>query len=59
VQGTVLILAYDVIAATWHGKERARLEALGKIPAFADGPIATIAAIYDLMLVTANSSDFQ
>ncbi len=53
------ILPYDANAARWHAAERARLTALGKTPAFADGQIAAIAAVNDLTLVTFNTQDFE
>jgi tRNA(fMet)-specific endonuclease VapC len=53
------ILAYDDVAATWHGEERARLEDAGKTPPFVDGQIAAIAVCHDLTLVTANAKDFS
>ncbi len=52
------ILPYDDVAADWHGRERARLEALGKPAPFVDGQIAAIAQVNDLVLVTANTPDF-
>jgi tRNA(fMet)-specific endonuclease VapC len=52
------VLPYDADAATWHGTERARLEALGKRAPFVDGQIAAIAVVNDLSLVTANPKDF-
>jgi tRNA(fMet)-specific endonuclease VapC len=52
------ILEYDTKAADWHASERARLIAIGQPPAFADGQIAAIAAVNDLILVTRNVSDF-
>ncbi len=52
------ILPYDEAAADWHAAERARLEALGKTPAFVDGQIAAVAQIRGLVLVTRNVSDF-
>lgn len=58
VRESFLILPYDELAADWHGRERARLEALGKAAPFVDGQIAAIAQVNDLVLVTANSSDF-
>ena len=39
------VLPYDNAAALWHCEQRARLEAPGLRPAFADGQIAAIAAI--------------
>ncbi|NOX61986.1 MAG: type II toxin-antitoxin system VapC family toxin [Chloroflexi bacterium] len=58
VAPTVPILAYDDAAARWHAKERARLVAQGRTPPYVDGQIAAIAAVNDLILVTANVSDF-
>lgn len=52
------ILPYDEAAATWHGRERARLEALGQPAPFVDGQIAAIAHAHQLVLVTANIKDF-
>ncbi|MCA1834000.1 MAG: type II toxin-antitoxin system VapC family toxin, partial [Actinobacteria bacterium] len=52
------ILAYDEMAATWHGQERARLEKLGITTPFIDGQIGAIARMNELVLVTANSKDF-
>jgi hypothetical protein len=45
ILGALPILPYDERAAAWHGRERARLEALGKTPSFADGQIAAIAVV--------------
>lgn len=59
IRDRIPILPYDLRAATWHGRERARLEALGRRPAFVDGQIASIAATHDLVLVTANLRDFS
>ena len=53
------VLAYDQIAATWHARERVRLERGGKTPAFVDGQIAAIAFSHDLTLVTANTRHFE
>jgi tRNA(fMet)-specific endonuclease VapC len=55
---TIPILAYDLHAAKWHAAERARLERIGRKPPFADGQIAAVAAANQLLLVTANASDF-
>lgn len=52
------ILPYDEVAATWHGRERARLEALGRPAPYVDGQIAAIAHVNELVLVTANPRDF-
>jgi len=56
---TYTIFPYDVQAADWHGRERARLALAGRPPPFADGFIAAIAAVNDLTLVTANLKDFH
>ncbi len=50
---------YDDVAATWHAGERARLERAGKPRPFADGQIAAIAAVNELVLVTRNVKDFK
>jgi tRNA(fMet)-specific endonuclease VapC len=52
------ILPYTDEAATWHATERTRLTAIGQSPAFADGQIAAIAHVNNLILVTNNVSDF-
>lgn len=52
------VLPYDRQAALWHGEQRARLEAKGVRPAFADGQIAAIATTQELVLVTRNTRDF-
>ncbi len=56
---TVPILPYDIRAADWHAQERARLMGQGRTPPFVDGQIAAIAKTNDLILVTANESDFS
>ena len=48
----------DEAAATWHGAERARLEALGRPAPFVDGQIAAIAKVHGLVLATTNDKDF-
>jgi len=53
------ILAYDEAAATWHGKESARLILHGKTAPFIDGQIAAIARTNNLILVTRNIADFR
>ena len=58
VAATLPVLHYDQHAASWHATHRARLAAAGKTPSFADGQIASIAAVHDLVLVTANTADF-
>jgi len=52
-------LPYDEAAATWHGEERARLEALGRPGPFVDGQIAAVAHVHGLVLVTTNETDFD
>lgn len=52
------ILPYDETAATWHGHERARLDALGQPAPYVDGQIAAIARINGLSVVTTNTKDF-
>jgi tRNA(fMet)-specific endonuclease VapC len=52
-------LPYDEAAATWHGEERARLEAIGRPAPFVDGQIAAIAHVHGLVLVTTNETDFR
>ena len=59
VQASFPILPYDEAAATWHGEERARLEALGRPAPFVDGQIGAIAYVHGLVLVTTNARDFD
>lgn len=59
VLATMPILDYDRAAAEWHANERARLEARGDMPPFADGQIAAIARVHELILVTLNDADFK
>jgi tRNA(fMet)-specific endonuclease VapC len=58
VQVSFTILPYDEVAATWHGRERARLEGIGRPAPYVDGEIAAIAHANGLVLVTANTRDF-
>lgn len=58
VGATIPVLPYDEAAARWHGRERARLAALGRTPSFADGQIAAIAHTHQLILVTFNTADY-
>jgi tRNA(fMet)-specific endonuclease VapC len=58
-RSTLPILPYDGRAAEWHASQRARLERLGRTPAFVDGQIAAIARTNGLVLVTSNTSDFE
>lgn len=53
------VLDYGRAAAEWHAGERTRLEAAGRTPPFIDGQIAAIASVHDLVLVTANKTDFR
>jgi tRNA(fMet)-specific endonuclease VapC len=52
-------LPYDEAAATWHGEERARLDASGRPATFVDGQIAAIAHVHGLVVVTTNETDFS
>lgn len=56
---TMPILDYDRAAAEWHAHERAHLVAQGETPPFADGQIAAIARVHELILVTFNVADFK
>ncbi len=58
VYRNIPILPYDEHAAKWHARIRARLIAKGQTPPFADGQIAAIAKVNDLILVTNNTADF-
>ena len=53
------VLPYDGKAALWHGEQRARLDARGLRPQFADGQIAAIAATQALVVVARNTADFE
>ena len=57
--GGLIILPYDQLTAEWYAKQRAVLKVKGKIPAYADGEIAAIAAVNNLTLVTRNTDDFS
>jgi tRNA(fMet)-specific endonuclease VapC len=59
IQPSIPILPYNETAALWHAQERSRLTEQGKTPSFVDGQIASIAVIYNLVLVTHNVKDFQ
>jgi tRNA(fMet)-specific endonuclease VapC len=59
VRSALPILPYDQEAAAWHARERARLSKRGRPPSAADGQIAAIASVNDLILVTANVKDFR
>jgi tRNA(fMet)-specific endonuclease VapC len=58
IAGRFSVLPYDRPAASWHARERARLAAAGRTPAFADGQVAAVAVTHDLRLVTRNVTDF-
>jgi tRNA(fMet)-specific endonuclease VapC len=45
-------------AASWHAKERARLESMGRPALFADVQIAVIASATSFILATVNEKDF-
>jgi tRNA(fMet)-specific endonuclease VapC len=59
VRSALPILPYDEEAAAWHARERARLAKRGRPPSAADGQIAAIARVNDLVVVTANLKDFR
>jgi len=59
VAPSIPILPYDTRAAGWHAAERARLTGMGRTPPFADGQIAAVASVNDLVLVTANLTDYE
>ncbi|MGA7353834.1 MAG: type II toxin-antitoxin system VapC family toxin [Candidatus Cybelea sp.] len=59
VAATLPILPYDADAASWHGRERARLATQGRAVPFVDGQIAAIAVVNDLTLVTRNARDYS
>lgn len=59
VAPSIPVLPYDAAAARWHAAERARLRAAGSPKPFADGQIAAVARIHDLIVVTRNISDFK
>jgi tRNA(fMet)-specific endonuclease VapC len=59
VAASMPILPYDLAAADWHARERARLMSLGKTPPFVDGQIISVANANDLILVTLNPADFS
>lgn len=59
VRTALPILPYDEEAATLHAQERVRLARRGSTPSAADGQIAAIALVNELVLVTANVRDFR
>jgi tRNA(fMet)-specific endonuclease VapC len=58
VEVSMPILSYDTQAAYWHATERARLTNLGLPPPFADGQVAAVAVVNQLVLVTNNGADY-
>lgn len=59
VARTMPILPYDTKAAEWYAAERARLTNIGTPTPFADGQIAAVAAVNNLILVTNNVTDYS
>lgn len=59
VMANIPMYSYNEDAAKWHACERARLQSIGKTPPFADGQIASIAYVNNLILVTRNITDFD
>lgn len=59
IHETMPLLDYDVRAAEWHARQRARLMQAGRTPPFVDGQIAAIAVANRLTLVTNNRRDFE
>ncbi len=59
VRSALPILPYDEEAATWHASERSRLAKRGRPPSAADGQVAAIARVNQLVVVTANMKDFR
>ena len=53
------VIPFDRAAAKWLGTEQARLEKIGKTPAYVDSEIASIAVTQGLTLVTRNTKDFE
>lgn len=54
----LIILPFEQAAAEWFVQERARLKSTGQTCAYADGELAAIAAVNNLILVSRNTSDF-
>jgi len=59
VAKSIPVLPYDAAAAEWHAAERARLQGKGRVTSFADGQIAAVAKVNDLVVVTKNIADFE
>lgn len=53
------IISYDEAAAVWFAEQRAALTISGRTPSYADGQIAAIASVNNLILVTRNIHDYQ
>ncbi len=58
-ESSMPFLAYDTHAAEWHAHERARLQSIGRPMPFRDSQIGAIARARNLILVTANTKDFE
>jgi len=52
------LLPYDTATVEWFARERGRLVAIGKTPAYADGQIAAVAQVNNLIVVTNNVKDY-
>jgi len=52
-------LALSTTLSHYHAVERSRLVTIGKTPPFADGQIAAIARVNDLILVINNTLDYK
>jgi tRNA(fMet)-specific endonuclease VapC len=58
-RGGLPVLPYEKSAGKWLARERARLAKRGVLTQYADGEIAAVAAINQLVLVTRNVVDFE
>ena len=56
---TCAIVWHDGESASWHAQERGRLGRRGRSTSAADGQIAAITRVNELVLVTANVRDFR
>jgi tRNA(fMet)-specific endonuclease VapC len=52
-------LPYDRPAAVWHASARAAAEARGRGTSFADGQVAAVAAVNELVVVSRDVKDFE